>query len=215
MRDPNAVVYLVPGVGMITFAKDKATARISAEFYVNAINVMRGRAPSATYRGLPEQEAFDIEYWLLEEAKLQRMPKPKALAGRVALVTGGAGGIGTATADRLAREGACVVLADIDAEALDRVKAELVRPPLGRRDPHRPDGRDARGCRGRGLRRGGARVRRHRHPRLERRHRLLGAHRGHLARALEPQHGHPVHRLLPREPRGVPADAAAGHGRRR
>ncbi len=86
MRDPNAVVYLVPGVGMITFAKDKATARISGEFYVNAINVMRGAsAVSAPIVGLPEQEAFDIEYWLLEEAKLQRMPKPKSLAGRVAL----------------------------------------------------------------------------------------------------------------------------------
>ncbi|MBV6634778.1 MAG: bifunctional rhamnulose-1-phosphate aldolase/short-chain dehydrogenase, partial [Mameliella sp.] len=98
MRDPNAVVYLVPGVGMITFAKDKATARISGEFYVNAINVMRGASAISTYQGLPEQEAFDIEYWLLEEAKLQRMPKPKSLAGRIALVTGGAGGIGAATA---------------------------------------------------------------------------------------------------------------------
>jgi hypothetical protein len=98
MRDPNAVVYLVPGVGMITFAPDKATARISGEFYVNAINVMRGASAVSTYRGLPEQEAFDIEYWLLEEAKLQRMPKPKSLAGRIALVTGGAGGIGKATA---------------------------------------------------------------------------------------------------------------------
>ena len=78
MRDPNAVVYLVPGVGMITFARDKATARISGEFYVNAINVMRGASSVSTYRGLPEQEAFDIEYWLLEEAKLQRMPKPKS-----------------------------------------------------------------------------------------------------------------------------------------
>jgi len=118
MRDPNAVVYLVPGVGMITFAKDKATARISGEFYVNAINVMRGADAVSEYRGLPEQEAFDIEYWLLEEAKLQRMPAPKALAGRVALVTGGAGGIGTATAARYLREGACVMLADIDADAL-------------------------------------------------------------------------------------------------
>jgi rhamnulose-1-phosphate aldolase/alcohol dehydrogenase len=125
LRDPNAVVYLVPGVGQITFARDKATARVSAEFYGNAINVMRGAHAVSTYRGLPEQEAFDIEYWLLEEAKLARMPKPKALAGRVALVTGGAGGIGTATADRLAREGACVVLADIDEAALDRVRAEL------------------------------------------------------------------------------------------
>ncbi len=118
MRDPNAVVYLVPGVGMITFAKDKATARISGEFYINAINVMRGASAVSTYQGLPEQEAFDIEYWLLEEAKLQRMPKPKSLAGRVALVTGGAGGIGSATAERYLADGACVVLADIDEEAL-------------------------------------------------------------------------------------------------
>lgn len=119
MRDPNAVIYLVPGVGMISFAKDKATARISGEFYVNAINVMRGASAVSTYRGLPAQEAFDIEYWLLEEAKLQRMPKPKSLAGQVAFVTGGAGGIGRATAIRLLQEGACVVLADIDQTALD------------------------------------------------------------------------------------------------
>jgi rhamnulose-1-phosphate aldolase/alcohol dehydrogenase len=126
MRDPNAVVYLVPGVGMITFAADKATARISAEFYVNAINVMRGASTVSTYVGLPEQEAFDIEYWLLEEAKLQRMPKPKPLAGRVALVTGGAGGIGRATAARLLSEGACVVLADIDEQALSAAHDDLV-----------------------------------------------------------------------------------------
>jgi rhamnulose-1-phosphate aldolase/alcohol dehydrogenase len=125
MRDANPVVYLVPGVGMITFAADKATARIAGEFYVNAINVMRGAASVSTYRGLPEQEAFDIEYWLLEEAKLQRMPKPKALAGRVALITGGAGGIGLATARRLMDEGACVVLCDIDREALAEGEAEL------------------------------------------------------------------------------------------
>ncbi|WP_425052396.1 bifunctional rhamnulose-1-phosphate aldolase/short-chain dehydrogenase [Psychromarinibacter sp. S121] len=125
LRDPNAVVYLVPGVGMITFAKDKATARISGEFYVNAINVMRGATAISEYQGLPEQEAFDIEYWLLEEAKLQRMPKPKSLAGRIALVTGGAGGIGAATAERYLSEGACVVLADIDASALEATEKNL------------------------------------------------------------------------------------------
>lgn len=125
MRDPNPIVYLVPGVGMITFARDKATARISAEFYTNAINVMRGASAVSTYRGLPEQEAFDIEYWLLEEAKLQRMPKPKSLAGQVALITGGAGGIGSATAERFLREGACVVLADIDTEALAGTASNL------------------------------------------------------------------------------------------
>lgn len=127
IRDPNAVVWLVPGVGMITFARDKATARISAEFYVNAINVMRGASAVSTYVGLPEQEAFDIEYWLLEEAKLQRMPKPRSLAGRVALVTGGAGGIGRATAERLLSEGACVVLADIDDASLQTTHDELGR----------------------------------------------------------------------------------------
>ncbi|MCX7173845.1 MAG: bifunctional rhamnulose-1-phosphate aldolase/short-chain dehydrogenase [Proteobacteria bacterium] len=125
MRDPNAVVYLIPGVGMITFANDKATARISGEFYVNAINVMRESSRVSTYRGLPEQAAFDIEYWLLEEAKLQRMPKPKALAGRIALITGAGGGIGKATAMRLMDEGACVVLCDIDREALEEVRKEL------------------------------------------------------------------------------------------
>jgi rhamnulose-1-phosphate aldolase/alcohol dehydrogenase len=125
VRDPNAVVYLMPGVGMFTFAGDKATARISGEFYVNAINVMRGASIVSSYVGLPEQEAFDIEYWLLEDLKLQRLPKPKSLAGRIALVTGGAGGIGRATATRLLGEGACVVLADIDEQALTAAHEEL------------------------------------------------------------------------------------------
>jgi len=125
MRDPNAVVYLVPGVGMMTFAKDKATARIAGEFYINAINVMREANGVDEYVGLSEQDAFDIEYWLLEDAKLQRMPKPKSLVGQVAFITGGAGGIGGATAARMLRQGACVVLADIDEESLDNTVAGL------------------------------------------------------------------------------------------
>lgn len=123
IRDSNPVVYLIPGVGMLTFAKDKATARIAAEFYINAINVMRGANGISHYQGLPEQEAFDIEYWLLEEAKLQRMPQPKSLAGCIAAVTGGAGGIGQATAARLLREGACVMLLDIDEAGLQAAEA--------------------------------------------------------------------------------------------
>jgi len=121
IRDPNAVIYLIPRVGMLSFAKDKSTARIAAEFYVNAINVMRGASGVSAYRGLPEQEAFNIEYWLLEEAKLARMPKPRSLAGRVAFITGGAGGIGSAIASKLLSEGACVVLADIDQASLNEV----------------------------------------------------------------------------------------------
>jgi rhamnulose-1-phosphate aldolase/alcohol dehydrogenase len=127
IRDANPIIYLIPGVGMLSFAKDKATARIAGEFYVNAINVMRGANGVDEYVGLPEQEAFDIEYWLLEEAKLQRMPKPKSLAGRIALVTGGAGGIGQAVARQLLQEGACVMLTDIDAEALASAQQNLVR----------------------------------------------------------------------------------------
>ncbi|NOX81572.1 MAG: bifunctional rhamnulose-1-phosphate aldolase/short-chain dehydrogenase [Alphaproteobacteria bacterium] len=125
MRDANAVVYLAPGIGMFTFARDKATARIAGEFYVNAINVMRGAENAGGYVGLAEQEAFDIEYWLLEEAKLQRMPKPKRLAGKVALITGGAGGIGAATARRLLKDGACVMLADIDGSSVMSMANEL------------------------------------------------------------------------------------------
>jgi len=127
VRDANPIIYLIPGVGMLSFAKDKATARIAGEFYINAINVMRGANGVDTYVGLPEQEAFDIEYWLLEEAKLQRMPKPKSLAGRIALVTGGAGGIGQAVAKQLLQEGACVLLTDIDAEALEQAHKDLAK----------------------------------------------------------------------------------------
>lgn len=127
IRDPNPVVILYPGVGMFTFAKDKQTARVAAEFYTNAINVMRGAEAISSYTALPKQEAFNIEYWLLEEAKLQRMPKPKALSGRVAFVTGSGGGIGKAIAKKFAEEGACVVLNDNNAERLEQAKTEFVK----------------------------------------------------------------------------------------
>ncbi len=118
IRDANPVVILCPGLGMFTFAKNKQTARVAAEFYVNAINVMRGSEAITEYTALPRQAAFDIEYWLLEEAKLQRMPKEKPLSRKVALITGAAGGIGKAIADKLAAEGANVMLTDISEERL-------------------------------------------------------------------------------------------------
>jgi len=122
MRDANPVVILYPGIGMFTFAKDKQTARVAAEFYINAINVMKGAEAISEYTSLPRQEAFNIEYWLLEEAKLQRMPKPKALTGRIALITGSAGGIGKAIAQKFANEGACIVVNDNDAARLSTAR---------------------------------------------------------------------------------------------
>jgi NAD(P)-dependent dehydrogenase (short-subunit alcohol dehydrogenase family) len=126
MRDPNPVVFLVPGVGRISFAPGKAAARIAGEFYGNAINVMRGAEAIGHYTGLDRQEAFNIEYWALEEAKLQRQPARGPLEGKIALITGGAGGIGSATARRLLAEGACVMLADRDAPELGNTSDRLV-----------------------------------------------------------------------------------------
>ncbi len=125
LRDPNPVVYLVPGVGMITFARDKSTARLAAEFYVNAINVMRGAEALDEYVGLDPAEAFAIEYWALEEAKLKRMPPAARLQGRIAFITGAASGIGRATAASLLAEGACAVLSDINGEALQQTFRDL------------------------------------------------------------------------------------------
>jgi NAD(P)-dependent dehydrogenase (short-subunit alcohol dehydrogenase family) len=130
MRDANPVVILVPGIGQITFAANRTTARLASEYYANAINVMRGAEAIGRYLGLAEQEAFNIEYWALEEAKLRRLPQPKPLEGKIALITGAGGGIGAASALRLLADGACVMLADRDGGALDAVQ-ERARAGFG------------------------------------------------------------------------------------
>ena len=124
MRDPNPVIIIYPGVGMFSFSKDKQTTRVANEFYVNAINVMRGAEAISEYTSLPRQEAFDIEYWLLEEAKLQRMPKEKPLSRKIAIVTGAGGGIGQAIADKMVAEGAVVVFTDLNKDSADAVTAK-------------------------------------------------------------------------------------------
>jgi len=127
IRDSNPVIILYPGVGLFSFSKDKQTARVAAEFYTNAINVMRGAEAISEYTSLPRQEAFNIEYWLLEEAKLQRMPKPKSLSGKIALVTGSAGGIGKAISRKFVEEGAVVVLNDLDQGRLESAGAQFLK----------------------------------------------------------------------------------------
>lgn len=125
MRDPNPVIILWPGVGMFSFSKDKQTARVASEFYINAINVMKGAEAVSDYVSLPLQEAFNIEYWLLEEAKLRRMPAEKPLSRKIAFITGGAGGIGKAIAEKLAAQGACVFVADLHEGRLTETVAEF------------------------------------------------------------------------------------------
>lgn len=127
MRDPNPVIIIWPGVGMFSYAKNKQTSRVASEFYINAINVMRGAEAVSEYVSLPLQEAFNIEYWLLEEAKLQRMPKEQPLSRKIALVTGSAGGIGLAIVEKYIQEGACVVVTDIDGERLQQTSDALLK----------------------------------------------------------------------------------------
>ena len=152
MRDPNPTVFLIPGMGMVAWGKDKSESRVTAEFYTCAVEVMRGAEAIDRYVALPQQEAFDIEYWRLEEAKLRRMPPERELARQVVIVVGAGSGIGRETAHRLAREGAQVVCADIDERAAAAAAKEISRPARGR-DRRRGDGPVGLRARGRPRRR--------------------------------------------------------------
>jgi len=125
MRGADPAIVLLPGIGMFSFGRDKQTARVAGEYYLSAINAMRGAESVSSYSPISEAEKFRIEYWWLEEQKLRRLPKPAQLAGRVALVTGGGSGIGRAVARRLAEEGACVAVSDINSKAAERVSGEI------------------------------------------------------------------------------------------
>ena len=200
MRDPNPTVVLIPGLGMIAWGKDKSESRVTAEFYNCAVEVMRGAEAIDEYIALPQQEAFDIEYWLLEEAKLKRMPAEKELARQVIIVIGAGSGIGKETAHRLVKEGAHIVCVDLNADAAEATAKEITDKYgmgigvagtgiSGLRPGHRPGGehhrprqhpRDARSGRAR-LRRLRLNLRHRRHLRAERHHRphprrQMGAH---------------------------------------
>ena len=125
IRDSNPIIFLIPKIGMISFAKDKTNARLASEFYLNAINVMKGAEGVSSYTGLSDKEAFNIEYWSLEEDKLKRLPKPKSLSGKIALITGGSGAIGKASAEKILENGGNVFLTDISQKKLNKTIQEL------------------------------------------------------------------------------------------
>ena len=208
MRGADPLIVLVPGVGMFSYGKDKQTARVAGEFYVNAINVMRGAEALSTYAPIPEAEKFRIEYWALEEAKLQRLPKPKRLAGRIALVTGGASGIGKATAARLAADGA--VRRDRRPRRHRRHRSRR-RAGQHRRRRRCRVRRHRRGRRAGGRRRDAPRLRRHRPGRQQRRPLDLQA----AARDDGGRLGPPARRhgqgQLPRQPGGGTSDDRPAH----